>query len=115
MANFNEAAEQYQDRINEHECSGDDDCPVPSAFYLIAIRNEDGLLEIWTGGHRSEPASMAEATVTAIDAIVANRELSPLEAFMTSRDIVHTAADSVDPSPEASQALNEFAMRGDDE
>lgn len=124
MTKFRDAVEQYESRIREHDCSGDDDCQVPSGFYLIAVKNDDGVEEIWTGGHGAEPAMMAEAVVQAIDAIVASRdanrlqpgeEFEPLKSFMRSRDIVHTAADSVDPSGDVAHALSKFVERGDDD
>lgn len=116
MGSFSEAAKLYQGIIQEHECSGDDNCQVPSGFYLMAVRGEDGQLSIWTGGHRADPADMAESMVSSIDAIIAHRsEEPPLESFMTSRDIVHSAADSVTPPPDVAAALNEFVMRDDNE
>ena len=124
MTKFREAAELYETRIREHDCSGDDNCHVPTGFYLIAVKNDDGVEEIWTGGHGADPAMMAETVVQAIDAIVASsdakriqpgQEWSPLESFMRSRDIVHTAADSVDPSGDVAHALSQFVMREDDD
>lgn len=103
------AVAAYTERVEEHTCTGGSDCEHPEAFYLIGFVNKDGIMEAYSGGHKSNPASAVEALIQVTDRLEIDRgEHPPIYAFAKSRDLFHSAADSVPPPPEVSMAMNQF-------
>lgn len=107
-----EAVLAYIGRVAAHECTNDEECTSPRGFYLIGFEGEDGNLALYSGGHKASPILMAESVVGIIDTLVAEDDtLDPTQALMKSRDIVHSAANSIQPPPDASAALSDFLKR----
>lgn len=109
MDTFEHAVEEYRKRVRQHECTGEgDECPANQGFFIIAF-HDGTTLSIASGGHKVEPVGIVSTVVEVVDEIIAgDPDLTPVQAFMKSRDIFHSAADSVAPPADASAGLYSF-------
>lgn len=111
IENFEKAVASWRDLMN-HGCSNEADCDAGEAFLLMTQVDNEGHMEVYTSGHRVDPITIIQTMIEIVDAFVArDPNLTPMQAFMKSRDLVHAGADSVAPPPDASQAFNEMSKR----
>lgn len=105
-----EALEQYERSVPEHDCPHDSTCPYGTGFYIIGMHTDDGNLTTISGGHKADPTHLIEGVVKITDELALKNSsgLPPIIAFARSRDMIHTAADGLEPPADVSAELSEF-------